>query len=832
MRFRCQIPVIIMGETGCGKTRLVEFMSKLKAGRPKANTIEKVQNMITLKIHGGITVDDIHKSVKNAKEAEVMNREKHNLTTTLFYDEANTTEAIYAIKEVMCDLSIGGKSFEDSRLQLVAACNPYKKLSQEAIKKLEDSGLGYRIHTSETAHLFGNIPVRTLVYRVVALPPSMQPFVWDFGQLNDHAEKIYIEQMTKKLATDLKLNEKTISIINLVLSQSQRFMRTRKDECRYVSLRDVERCMITFKWFFEHQDVIFDHIEKEVEESCKKAQKPIPEINREIRIIIQTVGVCYHASLDDRQAFRKVLVKNLAIANVDESYINMELTACQSVFLRNIRIGDNIACNQALKENVYMMAICADMKIPLFLIGKPGSSKSLAKTIITNNMQGQTSHAPLYRNLKQIHILSYQCSALTDAAGIKSVFKQCAQLQKKQDLKTFTAVVVLDEIGLAEDSANMPLKVLHPLLERRSTDLTTVLQPDDERVGFVGISNWALDPAKMNRGIFLTRSKPTELDLKKTGKDIVQNTNLWRINEDIFESLTEAYLEVYNVVQEKEYFGLRDYYSLMKMLCHKLATVKKNEISFEDVVYAVLRNFSGGPTGVHDTIIEKVFNVFKEQSGDSTLAIPNIPLQNMICDNLVKQKADFYFFWLTSFQLEKHHFNSESLLDEASRIESEELSSWASNFTKLKKSTFVESDAFVGFHDDTISSVVLTTDFTNELECEQSYCPYKFTLLQSCSMDALLRLNNSSLCTAEVDMALEVYFRQQCMTDLLIECKLGSKSEALVLQHTQEFNIIYVDELRPTDHHLAPASKFLGKSLSEVFEIGKQELELKNEEVL
>ncbi|XP_077967570.1 E3 ubiquitin-protein ligase rnf213-alpha-like isoform X2 [Styela clava] len=1084
MRFRCQIPVIIMGETGCGKTRLVEFMSKLKAGRPKANTIENVQNMITLKIHGGITVDDIHKSVKNAEEAEVMNREKHNLTTTLFYDEANTTEAIYAIKEVMCDLSIGGKSFEDSRLQLVAACNPYKKLSQEAIKKLEDSGLGYRIHTSETAHLFGNIPVRTLVYRVVALPPSMQPFVWDFGQLNDHAEKIYIEQMTKKLATDLKLNEKTISIINLVLSQSQRFMRTRKDECRYVSLRDVERCMITFKWFFEHQDVIFDHIEKEVEESCKKAQKPIPEINREIRIIIQTVGVCYHASLDDRQAFRKVLVKNLAIANVDESYINMELTACQSVFLRNIRIGDNIACNQALKENVYMMAICADMKIPLFLIGKPGSSKSLAKTIITNNMQGQTSHAPLYRNLKQIHILSYQCSALTDAAGIKSVFKQCAQLQKKQDLKTFTAVVVLDEIGLAEDSANMPLKVLHPLLERRSTDLTTVLQPDDERVGFVGISNWALDPAKMNRGIFLTRSKPTELDLKKTGKDIVQNTNLWRINEDIFESLTEAYLEVYNVVQEKEYFGLRDYYSLMKMLCHKLATVKKNEISFEDVVYAVLRNFSGGPTGVHDTIIEKVFNVFKEQSGDSTLAIPNIPLQNMICDNLSETESRFLLLLANQFsvvhlleyciknnnrgfhvvfgssfpgdhsyteicrninrikvcmetgktvillnmteiheslydalnqhfvtlggqnyvdlglgghrvksriskdfrliviekkdcvfhkypiplinRLEKHHFNSESLLDEASRIESEELSSWASNFTKLKKSTFVESDAFVGFHDDTISSVVLTTDFTNELECEQSYCPYKFTLLQSCSMDALLRLNNSSLCTAEVDMALEVYFRQQChdrlvdvlnrcieenqklscmeiisyssilsendkyvleqqlgnidvkpiitrwslqlfhtqqeysdkldvffnqcskpiesctksvhillvqcaqaqinssliacaqhcLTNKLLEfknksnnnsnatvviamllsiereCKLGSKSEALVLQHTQEFNIIYVDELRPTDHHLAPASKFLGKSLSEVFEIGKQELELKNEEVL
>ena len=29
----------------------------------------------------------------------------------------------------------------------------------------------------------------------------------------------------------------------------------------------------------------------------------------------------------------------------------------------------------------------------------------------------------------------------------------------------FTAVVVLDEVGLAEDSPKMPLKALHPLLE-------------------------------------------------------------------------------------------------------------------------------------------------------------------------------------------------------------------------------------------------------------------------------------------------------------------------------------------------------------------------------
>lgn len=55
---------------------------------------------------------------------------------------------------------------------------------------------------------------------------------------------------------------------------------------------------------------------------------------------------------------------------------------------------------------------------------------------------------------------SFQCSAFTDVKGIETAFSQCSQIQKKLDPKTCTGVVVLDEIGLAEDSPNMPLKVL------------------------------------------------------------------------------------------------------------------------------------------------------------------------------------------------------------------------------------------------------------------------------------------------------------------------------------------------------------------------------------
>ena len=39
-------------------------------------------------------------------------------------------------------------------------------------------------------------------------------------------------------------------------------------------------------------------------------------------------------------------------------------------------------------------------------------------------------------------------------------------------------------------------------------------------MAFVGISNWALDPAKMNRGILLSRGVPTEEDLVKSADGI------------------------------------------------------------------------------------------------------------------------------------------------------------------------------------------------------------------------------------------------------------------------------------------------------------------------
>ena len=67
-----------------------------------------------------------------------------------------------------------------------------------------------------------------------------------------------------------------------------------------------------------------------------------------------------------------------------------------------MKLGPNIAKNAALRENVFMMAICIELRIPLFLVGKPGSSKSLAKSIVADSMMGRSSEKELMKEFKEV----------------------------------------------------------------------------------------------------------------------------------------------------------------------------------------------------------------------------------------------------------------------------------------------------------------------------------------------------------------------------------------------------------------------------------------------
>ena len=60
-----------------------------------------------------------------AEELAQINKDK-GIDTILFFDEANTTEAIGLIKEVMCDRRVCGREISRD-VNFIAACNPYRK---------------------------------------------------------------------------------------------------------------------------------------------------------------------------------------------------------------------------------------------------------------------------------------------------------------------------------------------------------------------------------------------------------------------------------------------------------------------------------------------------------------------------------------------------------------------------------------------------------------------------------------------------------------------------------------------------------------------------------
>ena len=84
----------------------------------------------------------------------------------------------------------------------------------------------------------------------------------------------------------------------------------------------------------------------------------------------------------------------------------------------------------------------------------------------------------------------------------------------------------------------------------------------EKQVAFIGISDWALGPAKMNRGVMVTRGDPDTEELQLSARWICSNREddpVKRRLEGYFEPLAKAYNEICKK-QVREFFGLRDFY--------------------------------------------------------------------------------------------------------------------------------------------------------------------------------------------------------------------------------------------------------------------------------
>ncbi|CAF5058752.1 unnamed protein product [Rotaria sp. Silwood1] len=258
-----------------------------------------------------------------------------------------------------------------------------------------------------------------------------------------------------------------------------------------------------------------------------------------------------------------------------------------------MELSEGTAWNRALRNNIFVFLACIINRIALFMCNKPGGSKSSAVPILINNLKGKMSKDSYFQTVPELVTASFQGSQSCTSEGIIKVFERADNYTRVKHCSELLPVIVFDEIGLVELSPYKPLKVLHADLEVETNNY-----------GFVGISNWRLDASKMNRALYLSTPDLDVQDLQLIGKTIVESMEqqakkpLIDFNSIIINGIAQAYYDLYDNLSDappdqKNYFGLRDYYSLIKSIVRNLMETKEKVDIYEIIRRQLKVNFDG-----------------------------------------------------------------------------------------------------------------------------------------------------------------------------------------------------------------------------------------------
>ena len=642
LRLRTNIPIIMMRETGCGKTSLVRIIAEIKDIK-----------MYILNIHAGIEDKDIKEFLEKNNLFE-RNKDENNEIVWVFLDEINTCNSLTLITEIMMKNSCEGEKIRQN-VKFIAACNPYRLYLKDNEKEI--IGL-----YDESKH-----SKRKLVYNVNPLPIPLLNFVFDFGNPNQEDIKRYIsnmlEQILKKVIKDYITKEQIKGIAEKAIFDSQDFIKN-NFEISSVSLREVRRWGILFEWFY---DLLKNPFFKKFEYSNDKIG---------FYSLNLSIYLCYYIRIFDKKIRKEFceLMKESFGKNFDFEDFPKQI---QNIIADSVDLEKGIAKNRALLENLFSIFVCLNTKIPLFIIGKPGSSKSLSAQLIFKCMNGKDSFNDFFQHFPKVYTKSYQGSLTSNSKGVLKIFQKARKsLEDKKLQNEIISSIYFDEMGLAEISKNNPLKVIHSQLE---------YDENKEKVSFIGISNWPLDASKMNRGIHLSITEPDEEDLIFTALKIAESYDIKLVQDykNYFTYLAQAYFEYKELLKDKsyefesqnnkniresngvkdnknirEFHGSRDFYHLIKtaskLLIHSEFSKEKYEI--ENIMNeSIERNFGGLENSIK--IFKKIFKKYVPNIND----INEYNVMNCLRDN-IKDSTSRYLLIITKSSIS--HFLVTLILDE------------------------------------------------------------------------------------------------------------------------------------------------------------------------
>ena len=686
-RLKANIPVIIMGETGCGKTSLIIKLSQF------LNNGEKLVEIIN--IYPGITDEEIIDFIRemNMKSKKLKSKKKE---LWVLFDGINTCLSSIVV-DIFVNRTINGVKLEDN-IRLIGACNPYR----EKINNL-------RIYENDDYDEYYDDD--RLVYKVKQIPESLLYYAFSFGSLRDEDEKIYIKSIIQKLF--YKDEDKLCDLTTKAISICHIFLRNYNDPS-VVSLRDISRftkCAEFFQDYFLKKN---NQSEFNLNDESKKLYK--------IKSIICSIYICYYLRLtEERQRadfetrlqnilleivnvynpednehecgnlFSKIKNRKLSIELSSENFNRFsDLLRIEEEFLiEQIELDRSINKSQLLKDKLFLLFLSVVTKIPFIIIGKPGTGKSLAVQLIYNSMRGKYSKTNFFKQYPKIIQIYYKCSELTTSQEITEIFIKGEDLYynyRKTNINNEDLVpiymILFDDIHLANKAISNPIIVLQNKIE---------YDGKTEGICFIGISNYSLNSTLMNRTFVLSipnlENKLDQLEL--ASKDIVRNISDNDYDNLIFNILSRAYFKykhilifikqlmvlkkyaknkdkkilkqkcfgeiVYDIEYIKlfkkdkriktEFHGVRDFYNLIKGVA--LDGLKLLNISDEKQIVPIInnyieRNFGGISYEINiDFTLE--FEDIKDEMEELKNEILNLDKNKTSKDNIFKVNSVYLF---------------------------------------------------------------------------------------------------------------------------------------------------------------------------------------------
>ena len=422
-------------------------------------------------------------------------------------------------------------------------------------------------------------------YYVRPLHPTLQLIKWDYGSLDSVQERDYINAKMKMLHRSMS-NVEVASLTELIVD-SQEVMRhyaaqqlrahhfsaeeSKAASHSCVSQRDIQRVFTLHEWLMK---------------GYEKGKPYGDRTDYHRRALLVALGIVYYMRLNTkfREAFRDLMDKKSRLPN--EGKFSNAFSDELEWYIDQVDLPQGIAKTQALKENIFATIICTVTRIPLIIVGAPGSSKTLSFNITVQNLKGQESKTSLFRCTDRYPSLDphyYQCSRRTTSNEIQTVFSRAINRQKSHVKISLpiNCVVFMDEAGLPEES-HESLKVLHYYL-------------DNPEVSFVAITNHVLDAAKTNRAISLFRPESSGDDLETLAKGCLcsmPDNPPPELKNDLhtISGFCRPYLSLMmENAKFKQFFGLRDFIHFVNYLRRR----RQNTLSAQVVLQALERNFNG-----------------------------------------------------------------------------------------------------------------------------------------------------------------------------------------------------------------------------------------------